>query len=80
MNSSGTLSDITPEDERMVQKDWAEFFSAVYRAAGRQALTTELACFTNLKAMTLKFLFYYIYSTIEILLIFLVDTDHFLSN
>ena len=33
MNSGGPLSDTAPEGERMVQKDWAEFSSAVYRVA-----------------------------------------------
>ena len=31
MNGSRALSDITLEDERMTQKDWAKFTAAVHR-------------------------------------------------
>lgn len=36
MNSSGTLSDIAPEGERVVQKDRAGFRSAVHRVTRSQ--------------------------------------------
>ena len=36
MISSRALSDIAPEGERMAQKDWAEFRSAVHRGARSQ--------------------------------------------
>ena len=53
MKSSGALSDIAPEDERMLQKDWAGFCSTVHRVDRSQnqldgtnnltlALNTEL--------------------------------------
>lgn len=36
MNSSGALADTVPEGERMAQKDWAGFLSAVRRTDDTQ--------------------------------------------
>lgn len=36
MSSSGALSDTAPEGEKMAQKDWAGFSSAVHRGARSQ--------------------------------------------
>ena len=36
MNSSGVLSDVALEGERMEQKDWAGFHSPVHRGARSQ--------------------------------------------
>lgn len=49
MNSNGASSDIAPEGERMVRKDWAGFRSAVHRLLEARINSTALTTRTTRK-------------------------------